>query len=133
MICCYVLGTVRLHFTIINGSLHSLSSDERLAAAGTDVLVNSSSILVNNGVSVGAISLSIVDDNLAELDEYFVVNITNVELVSKSSITNETSTPPRLGRYLTSEVKIKKNDGPFGILVFSPAKLVRYLMSCRFH
>ena len=125
----FPLGSIRLHFTILNGSLHSLSSDERLAVVGTDVLVNSTSILVKNGASVGAIPLSIANDNLAELDEYFVVNITNVELVNKSSLTisNETFTPPRLGRYLTSEVKIEKNDGPQGILVFSPARFVSHM------
>ena len=90
------------------------------------MVVNSTSILINDGWSVGAIPLSIVNDNLAELDEYFLVNITNVELVNTSSrsINNETFTPPRLGQYLTSEVKIEKNDGPQGILVFSPSRFV---------
>ena len=125
----FCLGTVRLHFAIINGSQHPLSSDERLAAVGTDVVVNSSSILISNGVNVGAIPLNIVSDGLAELDEYFVVNITNVELVTESSISNKTFTPPRLGRYLTSEVKIEKNDGPFGILVFSPPRFVQQMIS----
>jgi hypothetical protein len=119
------LGTVRVNFTIMNGSLHSLFSDERLAAVGTDVIPTSFSILVNDGVSVGAIPLRIFNDSLAELDEYFVVNITNVELVNKSLINSYTFTPPRLGRYSTSEVKIEKNDGPYGILVFSPPRLVQ--------
>ena len=102
-----------------------MSSDERLAVVNTDVVVNKTSILIENGMSVGAIPLSIVNDNLPELDEYFVVNITNVELVDMSSArNNETFTPPRLGRHLTSEVKIEKNDGPQGILVFSPARYV---------
>ena len=117
---------VRLYFTIINGSLHTLSPDEMLAELSTDVAVNTSSTLINNGASVGEIPLDIINDNLAELDEYFVVNITRVELVNSSSslIYNETLTPPRLGRYLTSEVKIEKNDGPQGILVFDPARFV---------
>lgn len=121
----FCLGTIRIYFTVINGSLHSLSSDERLATLGTDVAVNTSSILIKNGVSIGAIPLSIVNDSLAELDEYFIVNITGVELVRSDSqpVNNETFTPPRLGQFLTSEVKIEKNDGPQGILIFSPARL----------
>lgn len=80
-------------------------------------------------MSIGAIPLNIVNDNSAELDEYFVVNITNVELVNMSSaINNETFIPPRLGQNLTSEVKIEKNDGPQGILVFSPARYVSILV-----
>lgn len=112
----------------MNDSLRSLSSNERLATLDTDVVVKRTSIRIKNGVSLGTIPLSIVDDDLAELDEYFVVNITDVELMNLSSFarSNETFTPPRLGQYLTSEVKIEKNDGPHGILVFSPVRCVLF-------
>ena len=99
----------------------SLGADQRLAIPGQDVYTVNSSIILGNGVSIGVISINIVNDNLAELDEIFLVNIAGVELVNPSS-TNNASVSPRLGQYLTSEVVIKANDGPHGILVFSPSR-----------
>lgn len=113
-----------MFYKIFKGSRSSLSSNEMFASPGEDVLFNTTSILIENGVSIGRIPIFINDDGSAELDEFFMVNLTNVELfndTTQKSI-NETFMPPRLGRYLTSQVKIQANDGPQGILVFSPSR-----------
>lgn len=113
-----------MHFTIINGSIQHLGLDQRLASPGEDVSADNSSIIIGNGVGIGLIPINIIDDRLAELDEFFLVNITGVELIGSQSspVNSQTFLPPRLGRYLTSEVMIEANDGTRGILVFSPSK-----------
>ena len=134
------IGSIRVYFAVLNGSLHSLDSQHKLAVAGEDAYATNNSVIIENGFSVGVIPINIVDDNIAELREGFIVNITAVEMVNLSISTNNvTFRPPRLGRYISSDVTIEANDGPHGTLVFSPSRCVLtkflafYFLDARIH
>ena len=100
----------------MNGSATALAANQQLAEPGRDFVAENGTIEIPDGQSAGVISITILDEDLAELDEVFMANITAVELVSSASLSK---VPPRLGQYLTSRILIRANDNPRGALVFA--------------
>lgn len=103
----------------MNGSTKPIAEDEKLAHPGTDFIATIGSIVIPDGLSAGLIRVQVLDENLAELDEIFMVNITSVELVTAVS---SSKLLPRLGQHISSRILIRANDNPRGALIFSHSR-----------
>lgn len=68
--------------------------------------------MVNDGATTGQLPVSILADTIPELDEVFLVKLTQIEVASaEGSLKN----PPQLGQLNQARVTINKNDNAFGI------------------
>ena len=85
------------------------------ALPGSDFIVNNGYLDLADGQSSGAIAVEVVDDDLPEIDEVFLVTLTRVELVGLA----DRSLPPLLASSgTTAEIIIGANDGAKGVFVF---------------
>lgn len=66
---------------------------------------------IEEGVNIGSVIVSIKGDNLPELDEKFIVQLTSVEVIS--GVTS-TKYPPKFGTVTMATAVIKENDNAFG-------------------
>ncbi len=100
MCVCCVIGDVRLYYNILAGTYtQALTDDVQLAMSGLDFLpVRQGFITINNGDNTGIILAQIYDDDIPEVDEVFLVNITHLELVDPVN----SAFKPALCKYLTS-------------------------------
>ncbi|XP_072038274.1 adhesion G-protein coupled receptor V1-like [Amphiura filiformis] len=110
------IGVVRVYYDIMAGALNTDNTEDTdQAIEGQDFVAGSSFLEFADGVSVQTIPITIQEDEIPELNEVFLVNLTSVELVDPPN----SNTPPRLGTVRTiSEVTIGANDGTQGVVKF---------------
>ncbi|XP_071260291.1 adhesion G-protein coupled receptor V1-like isoform X2 [Salvelinus alpinus] len=107
-------GVVNISYETVRGSLQDLSQVEgggALAEPGQDFLSVSGSVILQDGQISVAIPVTILDDDIPELDEFFLVNVTSAVLIT-------TLTPgPKLDTHgLVAEISIGANDGIRGVI-----------------
>ena len=100
----------------MHGNITALQSNQRLALPEEDFVSGRRSIVIGDGEDVGSIPVWIKDDEIPELGEVFLVNITAVELVNPSLWNN--TIPPILGHHHVSEITLLPNDDPHGVFRF---------------
>nr|XP_029492889.1 adhesion G-protein coupled receptor V1-like [Oncorhynchus nerka] len=107
-------GVVNISYETVRGSLQDLSQVEgggALAEPGQDFLSVSGSVILQDGQISVAIPVTILDDDIPELEEFFLVNVTSAVLIT-------TLTPgPKLDTHgLVAEISIGANDGIRGVI-----------------
>lgn len=105
-------NTTHLSYTTIAGS----------AAAGEDfIAVPNGHVVFDSSHQINtSFQLSILDDSLSEPDEYFYVNLTNVQVVTPDLAWEDTS--PRLNpQHSMATVTIQTSDATGGVLSIGPA------------
>ncbi|XP_066038594.1 adhesion G-protein coupled receptor V1 [Chamaea fasciata] len=108
------LGAINVTYTTVPG-LVSLSNqtEEILAEPGADYVAVSDSVILEEGETSAAINVTVLEDDVPEVQEFFLVNLTSVELIMNHS----TSSPPRLDvEGLASQIIIDANDGVSGVV-----------------
>ncbi|NWX37327.1 GPR98 protein, partial [Notiomystis cincta] len=108
------LGAINVTYATVPG-LVSLSNQTEgtLAEPGADYVAVSDSVILEEGETSAAINITIVEDDVPEVQEFFLVNLTSVELIMNHS----TSSPPRLDvEGLASQIIIDANDGVSGVV-----------------
>ncbi|KAG7243926.1 hypothetical protein INR49_006081 [Caranx melampygus] len=107
-------GEVEIHYQT-RPALYQPPSNQ--ATAGEDYIAKDDTIIMVNGATVALVTVTILPDDIPEMAESFLVNITSVELVSGSAGAGQPSVK-RLGMEV-AEVTIQENDDPRGILQFN--------------
>uniref|UniRef100_A0A3Q3J0J5 Adhesion G-protein coupled receptor V1 n=1 Tax=Monopterus albus TaxID=43700 RepID=A0A3Q3J0J5_MONAL len=107
-------GEVAVHYQT-RPALYQPPSNQ--ATAGKDYTSKDDTIIMINGATVALVTVTILPDDVPELAESFLVNITSVELVRGSVGAGQPSVK-RLGMEV-AEVTIQENDDPRGILQFN--------------
>ncbi|XP_069819007.1 adhesion G-protein coupled receptor V1 isoform X3 [Dendropsophus ebraccatus] len=91
------------------------------AEPGLDYIGSSGSLIILDGKTTAAINVTILEDDIPELQEYIIVTLVSVELTVKLL----TSSPPRLeflsyrmrdAEGLTAQIIIDANDGVQGVI-----------------
>ncbi|KAM8885173.1 adhesion G-protein coupled receptor V1 [Spinachia spinachia] len=105
-------GAVNITYEVIRGSLQDVSLVEgSLAEPGQDFISGTGSVILQDGQTSVAIPVTILEDNIPELQEFFLVNVTSAVLVTTLA------TVPRLDiQGLVAEVSIAANDGIRGVI-----------------
>ncbi|XP_077792347.1 adhesion G-protein coupled receptor V1 isoform X2 [Podarcis muralis] len=108
------LGVINLTYATVPGFLGIRNqTDVILAEPGVDYVPVSGSLLLGEGETLATINVTILEDDVPELQEFFLVNLTSVELIMHPS----TSFPPRLDvDGLAAQVIIDANDGARGVV-----------------
>ncbi|KAM9393782.1 adhesion G-protein coupled receptor V1 [Pholidichthys leucotaenia] len=107
-------GDVAIHYQT-KPALYEPPSNQ--ATAGEDYIAKDDTIIMINGAAVALVTVTILPDDIPELAESFLVNITGVELVSGSVGPGQPSVK-RPGMEV-AEITIGENDDPRGILQFN--------------
>ncbi|KAH9498632.1 Adhesion G-protein coupled receptor V1 [Bulinus truncatus] len=112
------IGHVSVSYEVVQGSIKPVGVQRNLAVVGDDFTgVSSGLVTIGNGETSGFININIIDDNIPEIDEVFVVRLTGVSLVNST----KSNLPPRLANNGTeTEIIILANDGAQGIFQFAP-------------
>lgn len=110
------LGAIRVYYEAVRGNITVLQSNQGLALPGEDFVAGIRSIVIGDNEDVGSIPVWVMDDDIPELDEVFLVNLTGVELVNSSLLSN--TIPPRLGTHHVSQITLSPNDDPHGVFRF---------------
>lgn len=116
----FLIGAIRVWYETSTGNVTALQSDQSLATAGEDFIEGRRSIIIGDNVDVGSIPVLVIDDDVPELDQVFIVNITGVELVNPAQFNN--TVPPILGSHLVSQITLSANDNPYGVFKFPEAR-----------
>uniref|UniRef100_UPI0037E7935A adhesion G-protein coupled receptor V1 n=1 Tax=Semicossyphus pulcher TaxID=241346 RepID=UPI0037E7935A len=105
-------GAVNITYEVIRGSLQDLSQVEgALADPGQDFISGTGSVILQDGQTSVAIPVTILEDDIPELQEFFLVNITSAVLITTLA------TVPQLDTQgLVAEVSIAANDGIRGVI-----------------
>uniref|UniRef100_A0A8D3DRH1 Adhesion G-protein coupled receptor V1 n=1 Tax=Scophthalmus maximus TaxID=52904 RepID=A0A8D3DRH1_SCOMX len=105
-------GAVNITYEVIRGSLQDLSQVEgALADPGQDFVSGTGSVILQDGQTSVAIPVTILEDDIPELQEFFLVNITSAVLITTLA------TVPQLDTQgLVAEVSIAANDGIRGVI-----------------
>ncbi|RXN21226.1 G- coupled receptor 98-like protein [Labeo rohita] len=105
-------GAVNISYETVQGSLQDLRQTEgALAQPGLDYRHVSSSVIMQDGQTSVSIPITILDDDIPELQEFFLVNITSAVLITTLP------TAPKLDTEgLVAEISINANDGIRGII-----------------
>ncbi|XP_071995626.1 adhesion G-protein coupled receptor V1 isoform X3 [Engystomops pustulosus] len=83
------------------------------AQPGIDYIGRSGSLIILDGETTAAIHVTILEDEIPELQEYILVILVSVELTTKLV----TSSPPRLdAEGLAAQIIIEANDGVQGVI-----------------
>uniref|UniRef100_A0A3Q3W600 Adhesion G-protein coupled receptor V1 n=1 Tax=Mola mola TaxID=94237 RepID=A0A3Q3W600_MOLML len=106
-------GEVKIHYQT-RPALYQPQSNQ--ATAGLDYTPRDNTLIMTNGATVALITVTILPDDIPELAESFLINITSVELVQGSAEAGQPSLK-RPGMEV-AEVTIQENDDPRGILQF---------------
>ncbi|ETE65236.1 G-protein coupled receptor 98, partial [Ophiophagus hannah] len=108
------LGVVNVTYTTISEFLGLKNQTEgAYAEPGADYIPISGSIILKEGVTTATINITILEDDIPEMQEYFFINLTSVKLVTYPL----TSFPPRLDMDgLTAQIIIDANDGARGVV-----------------
>ncbi|XP_049326601.1 adhesion G-protein coupled receptor V1 isoform X2 [Astyanax mexicanus] len=105
-------GAVNISYETVKGSLQDLRQVEgALAEQGQDYLYASGSVVMQDGQTSVSIPITIIDDDIPELQEFFLVNITSAVLISTLPTTPKLDT-----QGMVAEVRINANDGVRGII-----------------
>ncbi|XP_067377863.1 adhesion G-protein coupled receptor V1 isoform X2 [Channa argus] len=107
-------GEVAIHYQT-KPALHQPPSNQ--ATAGIDYTTKEDTIIMINGATVALVTITILPDDIPELAESFLVNITSVELVKESVGAGQPSV--KRPSMEVAEVIIQENDDPRGILQFN--------------
>ena len=98
---------MRVIYDIRVGSMETLTSDLQLAAATLDFkAVSNGSVVFGDGQSSGIIMVEIVDDNIPEVDEVFIVQLRRVELIQPQTSTFQ----PKLGQSISQRTNVYLNS-----------------------
>ncbi|MCI4392676.1 hypothetical protein PGIGA_G00148550 [Pangasianodon gigas] len=105
-------GSVNISYETVKGSLQDLRLIEgALAEPGQDFQHVSSFVVMQDGQTSVSIPITIIDDDIPELKEFFLVNITSAVLITTLP------TAPKLDTQgLVAEISINANDGIQGII-----------------
>ncbi|XP_074494393.1 adhesion G-protein coupled receptor V1 [Sebastes fasciatus] len=105
-------GAVNITYEVLRGSLQDLSQVEgALADPGQDFISGTGSVILQDGQTSVAIPVTILEDDIPELQEFFLVNITSAVLITTLA------TVPQLDTQgLVAEVSIAANDGIRGVI-----------------
>uniref|UniRef100_A0A8C3XBP1 Adhesion G-protein coupled receptor V1 n=1 Tax=Catagonus wagneri TaxID=51154 RepID=A0A8C3XBP1_9CETA len=108
------LGAINVTYTTVPGMLRPKNQTKgNLAEPDIDFVPVFDFLILEEGETAAAINITILEDDIPELEEYFLVNLTYVELITAPS----TSFPPRLdSEGLTAQIIIDANDGARGII-----------------
>ncbi|XP_065821533.1 adhesion G-protein coupled receptor V1 [Labrus bergylta] len=107
-------GEVAVHYKS-GPALYQPPSNQ--ASAGEDYTPKDNTIIMIDGATVALVTITILPDDIPELAESFLINITRVELISESVGAGQPSLK-RPGMEV-AEVIIQENDDPRGILQFN--------------
>ncbi|KAF7670351.1 hypothetical protein LDENG_00010120 [Lucifuga dentata] len=105
-------GAVNITYEVVKGSLQNVSQVEgALADPGQDFISGTGSVILQDGQTSFAIPVTILEDDIPELQEFFLVNITSAVLITT------VATAPQLDTYgLVAEIIIAANDGIRGVI-----------------
>ncbi|XP_075324846.1 adhesion G-protein coupled receptor V1 [Odontesthes bonariensis] len=105
-------GAVNISYEVVRGSVQNLSEVEgALADPGQDFISDTGSVILQDGQTSVAIPVTILEDDIPELQEFFLVNITSAVLITTLA------TVPQLDTQgLVAEVSIAANDGIRGVI-----------------
>ncbi|NWV12723.1 GPR98 protein, partial [Ptilonorhynchus violaceus] len=108
------LGAINVTYATVPGLVPlSNQTEGTLAEPGADYVAVSDSVILEEGETSAAINVTILEDDVPEVQEFFLVNLTSVELIMNHS----TSSPPRLDvEGLASQIIIDSNDGVSGVV-----------------
>ncbi|NWQ77266.1 GPR98 protein, partial [Columbina picui] len=108
------LGAINITYATVPGLLTlSNETEGTMAEPGADYIAVSDSLVLEEGETAAAINITILEDDVPEVQEFFLVNLTSVELIMNHS----TSSPPRLDvEGLASQIIIDANDGVSGVI-----------------
>ncbi|XP_032062639.1 adhesion G-protein coupled receptor V1 [Aythya fuligula] len=114
------LGTINVTYATATGLLTvSNQTEETVAEPGADYVPASGSLILEEGETSVAINITILEDDIPEVQEFFLVNLTSVELIMNHS----TSSPPKLDvEGLASQIVIDANDGVRGVIEWEGTK-----------
>ncbi|XP_015763361.1 PREDICTED: G-protein coupled receptor 98-like [Acropora digitifera] len=115
------IGAIRIWYEASTGNVTALQSDQSLATPGEDFIEGRRSIIIGDNVDVGSIPVLVMDDDVPELDQVFIVKIIGVELVNPAKYNN--TVPPLLGSHLVSQITLSANDDPYGVFKFPQARV----------
>uniref|UniRef100_A0A8C5P4D2 Adhesion G-protein coupled receptor V1 n=1 Tax=Jaculus jaculus TaxID=51337 RepID=A0A8C5P4D2_JACJA len=88
------LGAINVTYATVPGTLSLKNQTEgNLAEPEVDFVPVVGFLVLEEGETAAAINITILEDDIPELEEYFLVNLTHVELIMAPL----TSFPPRLG------------------------------------
>ncbi|KAI5088303.1 G-protein coupled receptor 98 isoform X2, partial [Silurus meridionalis] len=105
-------GSVNISYETVKGSLQDLRLvDGALAEPGQDFQHVSSFVVMQDGQTSVSIPITIIDDDIPELKEFFLLNITSAVL-----ITSVPTAPSLDTQGLVAEISINANDGIQGII-----------------
>ena len=110
------LGIVEVSYTIQS---NNLNLDMSPASIMEDIGVNKSTVRIPDGADSVKVIIPIIDDNIPEIDEGFIVRLMSVTLVDGFN----SSSPPRIGTLNESIVVISANDDAHGRLSFTTESL----------
>ncbi|XP_063820072.1 adhesion G-protein coupled receptor V1 [Pseudophryne corroboree] len=108
------LGDINITYTTTVSLTQALNdSSTHRAEPGLDYIATSGSLIMLDGETTAAINVSILEDDIPEVQEYIRVTLTSVDLIMKLA----TSSPPRLDTEgLTAQIIIEANDGVQGVI-----------------
>ncbi|XP_040304705.1 adhesion G-protein coupled receptor V1 isoform X5 [Herpailurus yagouaroundi] len=119
------LGAINVTYTTVPGMLSLKNQTEgNLAEPDVDFVSVVGFLILEEGETAAAINITILEDDIPELEEYFLVNLTYVDLIMAPL----TSFPPRLEKIhfihyrlkdsegLTAQIIIDANDGARGVI-----------------
>ncbi|NXY21530.1 GPR98 protein, partial [Atrichornis clamosus] len=108
------LGSINVTYATVPGLVPlSNQTEGSWAEPGADYVAVSESVILEEGETSAAINVTILEDDVPEVQEFFLVNLTSVELIMNHS----TSSPPRLDvEGLASQIIIDANDGISGVV-----------------
>uniref|UniRef100_F7FXQ0 Adhesion G-protein coupled receptor V1 n=1 Tax=Monodelphis domestica TaxID=13616 RepID=F7FXQ0_MONDO len=115
------LGIINVTYATVPGMLSLKNqTDGNLAEPGVDFISVVGYLILREGETSAAINITILEDDIPELEEYFLVNLTSVELI----MAPQTSFPPRLdSEGLTAQIIIDANDGARGKIEWQNTRL----------
>ena len=96
------------HFRTINPS----SGVNGAKSGGDYEAVVSQSIIMGPGIASSNVTVKIINDNIPELNEHFIVELTRAEVIGLPAGSNVVP----IGEPKTVNVTIRANDQPFGLL-----------------
>ncbi|XP_068103893.1 adhesion G-protein coupled receptor V1 [Hyperolius riggenbachi] len=108
------LGDINITYTTSADLIDKLNDTTiHPAEPNLDYIPTSGSLIIRDGQTTAAINVSILEDDIPELQEYILVTLTSVNLLVKFP----TSSPPRLDiEGKTAQIIIDANDGAQGVI-----------------
>lgn len=99
-----------IFFSFFSFQVNDLYSKRAIEGQDYTVVTNGYTY-IDEGTSTGSVSVTIKGDNLPEIDEKFVMQVTSVEVISSEP---STKYPPLFGSITLVTVVIEENDNAYG-------------------